>query len=257
MPPDSTLITSRTNPRVKQLRAAFSNQARLSSGLIALEGEHLLKAALAAGQPIKTIFLTESLPIPSWLPRSIELVRLPGDIFASVTDTRTPQGIAALLIPPTHTLEPLLTHPRALILIAVALQDPGNLGTLIRSAEAFGATAVLTTPNTVNPWNQKSVRASAGSIFRLPIAQITPEDLTGSSLQILATVPTDATPIHQLDLTQPTAILIGNEGAGLPQDWLALATQTTTIPTPGPVESLNAAVAASILLYESSRQRTF
>jgi TrmH family RNA methyltransferase len=158
-----------------------------------------------------------------------------------------------------------------LLLVAAGLQDPGNLGTLIRSAEAFAATAVLTTPGTVSPWNQKALRASAGSVFRVPVVAVSHADLAALKsrrIRLLAAIapeshsdargngtrverPSNAMP----DLTQPTALMIGNEGAGLSPDLLALADARISIPTPGPVESLNAAIAGSLLLYEASRQR--
>jgi len=270
----ATLIASRANPRVKQLRAAFTGHARLSGGLVAIEGEHLLFEAMRSGLAFKTIFLSQSAVAPAWLPRSVELIELTDEIFSSVVDTQHPQGIAALLVPPTWSLEdavpvqPSATHP-PLMLIAAALQDPGNLGTLIRSAEAFGATAVLTTPGTVSEWNQKALRASAGSVFRLPVIQVTPSDLADlkfSGLRLLAAVADavasdsvplaeKALPIAEANLTQPCALMIGNEGAGLSEDLLALADARITIPTPGRIESLNAAIAGSLLLYEASRQR--
>jgi RNA methyltransferase, TrmH family len=261
-------ITSRTNPRVKQLRAAFSASARgnlnarLSGGLIAIEGEHLLIEALRAGLAFKTIFLAESRTAPPWLPHAIELLRLSDEVFASIVDTQSPQGIAALLVPPTWTLEdasPANTTP--LLLIAAGLQDPGNLGTLIRSAQAFGATAVLTTPGTVSQWNQKALRASAGSVFCVPVISTTPADLTSLKLHLFAAVAdnepnsSNIIPTSAANLTQPCALLIGNEGAGLSAELLALAHTRITIPTPGRVESLNAAIAGSLLLYEASRQR--
>jgi TrmH family RNA methyltransferase len=145
-----------------------------------------------------------------------------------------------------------------LILIAVGLQDPGNLGTLVRSAEAFGATGVLTTSGTVSAWNQKAIRASAGSVFRVPIAAATPEameTLEQQGVKLLAAMKDDAMPIDEASLTGAIAFLIGNEGAGLSEGWLAMADERVTIPSPGAVESLNAAVAGSLLLYEASRQR--
>jgi TrmH family RNA methyltransferase len=272
MPASTTLVTSRANPRVKQLRAAFRGQARLSGGLAAIEGEHLLQEALRSGLPIKTIFLSERVDPPAWLPRGVELLHLPGDVFLSAVDTQHPQGIAALLVPPTWTLEdamPAKPRPAPLLLIAAALQDPGNLGTLIRSAEAFGATALLTTPGTVSEWNQKALRASAGSVFRVPVVAVTPTDITtlkSRGLHLFAAVADsdsnsdapqtpEAVAITAADLTQPCALMIGNEGAGLSADLLALANTRITIPTPGRVESLNAAIAGSLLLYEAARQR--
>ena len=253
------LLSSRANPRIKQLRAAFAGQARLSAGLIAIEGIHLIDEALRSGILFKTLFLDEHTPIPSAFPRNIEVLRLTRDLFVSLVETQSPQGIAALILPPVRTLDSALTGT-PLLLIAAALQDPGNLGTLIRSAEAFGATGLLTTPNTVSPWNQKSLRATSGSIFRLPLLQTTPEQLAtlkSHGIRLLAAVAPghNTTPAHLADLTSPCALLIGNEGAGLSPELLALTDARITIPCPGPVESLNAAIAASILLYEASRQR--
>src|SRR5580693_5130569 len=104
----ATLITSRANSRVKQLRAAFAGHARLSGGLIAIEGEHLLQEALRSGLPFKTIFVSERASVPEWAPRSVELIELTDEVFSSVVDTQSPQGIAALLVPPTRTFESLI-----------------------------------------------------------------------------------------------------------------------------------------------------
>jgi TrmH family RNA methyltransferase len=257
MPPPSEVVTSRSNARVKQLRAAFAGQARLASGLIAIEGEHILEEAVRSQQALKTVFLSERRDLPSFVPGGIEVVRLANDVFQSCVETQTPQGIAALLVPPVASVDDML-RGTPLLLIAVGLQDPGNLGTLIRSAEAFGATGVLTTPGTVSPWNQKAIRASAGSVFRVPTAAATPEameTLQQQSVCLLAAIKDDATPIDEALLTGPIAFLIGNEGAGLAEGWLQMADQRITIPCPGWVESLNAAVAGSLLLYEASRQR--
>jgi TrmH family RNA methyltransferase len=253
----SEVVTSRTNPRVKQLRAAFAGQARLASGLIAIEGEHLLEEAVRSGQALKTVFVSERRDVPDFVPGGVEVVRLANDVFQSCVEIQTPQGIAALLVPPVGSVSEMLVGT-PLLLIAVGLQDPGNLGTLVRSAEAFGATGVLTTPGTVSAWNQKAIRASAGSVFRVPIAAATPEameTLEQQGVRLLAAMKDDATPINEASLTGAIALLIGNEGAGLSEGWLAMADERVTIPCPGAIESLNAAVAGSLLLYEASRQR--
>jgi TrmH family RNA methyltransferase len=258
------LVTSRANARVKQLRAAFAGHARLSGGLVAIEGENLLREALDSGLPLKTIFLSERVAPPAWLPRGVELLVLAEEVFASAVDTQHPQGIAALLVPPVWKIESALpaNDNAALLLVAAGLQDPGNLGTLIRSAEAFGATAVLTTAGTVSEWNQKAVRASAGSVFRVPVVAITAEELIAlksRGVRLLAAVAPNADSGSEsaadAGLTNACALMIGNEGAGLGEEWLALADARISIPTPGRVESLNAAVAGSLLLYEASRQR--
>jgi TrmH family RNA methyltransferase len=258
------LVTSRANARVKQLRAAFAGHARLSGGLVAIEGENLLREALDSGLPLKTIFLSERVAPPAWLPRGVELLVLAEEVFASTVDTQHPQGIAALLVPPVWKIESALpaNDNAALLLLAAGLQDPGNLGTLIRSAEAFGATAVLTTAGTVSEWNQKALRASAGSVFRVPVVAITAEELIAlksRGVRLLAAVAPNADSGSEsaadAGLTNACALMIGNEGAGLGEEWLALADARISIPTPGRVESLNAAVAGSLLLYEASRQR--
>jgi TrmH family RNA methyltransferase len=255
------LVTSRANARVKQLRAAFAGHARLSGGLVAIEGENLLREALDSGLPLKTIFLSERVAPPAWLPRGVELLVLAEEVFASAVATQHPQGIAALLLPPRWEMA-AATAANALYLVAAGLQDPGNLGTLIRSAEAFGATAVLTTAGTVSEWNQKALRASAGSVFRVPVVAITAEELIAlksRGVRLLAAVAPNADSGSEsaadAGLTNACALMIGNEGAGLGEEWLALADARISIPTPGRVESLNAAVAGSLLLYEASRQR--
>jgi TrmH family RNA methyltransferase len=146
-----------------------------------------------------------------------------------------------------------------LVVILAGLQDPGNLGTILRSAEAFGADGVISLPGTVSAWNPKAVRASAGSVFRLPLLSVDAEEcflhLREADVKIWTTTVDAAEPADLVNLTGPVAFLIGNEGKGVPAELAALADGAITIPCPGPVESLNAAVAASVLLYEASRQR--
>jgi TrmH family RNA methyltransferase len=254
-------ITSRTNARVKSLRAAFSGEARRPGDLVGIEGEHLIAEALRSHLHLDTLFLREGSdsvldrPALTGLPTS-NLVVLSHDVFASAVDTASPQGIAATLAIPAVAPHDL-TQP-AVHLVLESLQDPGNLGTLLRSAEAFGIAQVFLTPDTVNPWNPKTIRASAGSVFRLPIVRDTLTNIAGH-LQS-ASVPwhaavansTRATPSMEANLLAPCALLIGNEGAGLSPEALALATSHIHIPCA--VESLNAAIAGSVLMYESLRQ---
>src|SRR5277367_155683 len=258
MGPD--VISSRTNARVKQLRAAFQGHARLSGGMVAIEGDHLLEEALRSGMVLKTVFVSERRAVPGVVPRGVEVMRLTEEVFGSVVETQSPQGVAALLVPPVFGLEDVMGSA-ALILIAVGLQDPGNLGTLVRSAEAFGATGVLTTPGTVSAWNQKALRASVGSVFRVPVVGVTAsevEGLKGRGVRLIAAVGSDGadvTAAQEMDFTAACAVMIGNEGSGLGTEWIEMCDERVTIPCPGAVESLNAAVAGSLLLYEASRQR--
>ena len=256
------VVTSRTNTRVKQLRAAFQGQARLSGGLVAIEGDHLLEEAIRSGMVLKTVFVSERREVPRSVPRSVEVLRVTNDILTSVAETQSPQGIAALIVPPVRELADIVNAPgTALILVAAGLQDPGNLGTLVRSAEAFGATGVLTTPGTVSAWNQKALRASVGSVFRMPVFAATLDEVVGlraRGIRLLAAVGEREDRVvaaQSMDFVGACALMIGNEGAGLSDEWLAVADARVTIPYPGNVESLNAGVAGSLLLYEASRQR--
>jgi TrmH family RNA methyltransferase len=255
------VISSRTNARVKQLRAAFSGQSRLSGGLVAIEGEHLVEEAVRSGVPLTTVFVSEGWP--KVVPGGAEVVRLKEDVFRSAVETQAPQGIAALLAPPEFALVDLLGSEgsAALIVVAAGLQDPGNVGTLVRSAEAFGATGVLTLPGTVSVWNQKALRASAGSVFRVPVVRVGASEIEGlkqRGVRLIAAVGAEGDDViaaQEMDFTAGCALMIGNEGAGLGMEWMEMCDARVTIPCPGPVESLNAAVAGSLLLYEASRQR--
>jgi TrmH family RNA methyltransferase len=257
------VISSRTNARVKQLRAAFQGHARLGGGMVAIEGDHLLEEALRSGMVLKTVFVSERREVPKIVPRGVEVMRLTEEVFRSVVETQSPQGVAALLVPPVWVLDDVMGSGEGspLILIAVGLQDPGNLGTLVRSAEAFGATGVLATPGTVSAWNQKALRASVGSVFRVPVVAVEASEMQGlkeRGVRLIAAVGSDGvdvTAAHEMDFSGACAVMIGNEGAGLAAEWMEMSDARVTIPCPGPVESLNAAVAGSLLLYEASRQR--
>jgi TrmH family RNA methyltransferase len=253
------LIESRQNPRVKELRAALSRSGRTPSGLIAIEGEHLVAEAMRSHLRFSTIFLRDGYKPPFALPKDAEHLLLPADVFASAVSTEQPQGIAALVHPPAFSLDMLFRAPAPLILVLASLQDPGNVGTLLRSAEAFAANGVLMLPGTASPWNPKSLRASAGSAFRVPAVNATEADaldlLARHNVPAIATVARAGPPVSDAPLANACALLIGNEGAGLSDSLLAAAAHRITIPMPGKVESLNAAIAGSLLLYEVSRQR--
>ncbi|WP_254061778.1 RNA methyltransferase [Granulicella sp. L60] len=246
---------------MKQLRAAFQGHARLSGGLVAIEGDHLLQEALRSGMVLKTIFVSERREVPRIVPRGVEVLRLSDDVFGSVVETQSPQGVAALLVPPVRVLEDVMGPGLPLVLVAVGLQDPGNMGTLVRSAEAFGATGILTTPGTVSAWNQKALRASVGSVFRMPVVAADAsemEALKQRGLKLFAAVGAQDAGVvsaQETEFTGPCALIIGNEGSGIAAEWMDMCDAHVTIPCPGPVESLNAAVAGSLLLYEASRQR--
>jgi TrmH family RNA methyltransferase len=166
-------------------------------------------------------------------------------------------------VPPQFQFEHIFgDQTAALVIVLAGLQDPGNVGTILRSAEAFGATGVLALPGTASVWNPKSLRASMGSAFRLPVVASTVSEafamMRAAGVLSVATVAPShagAAALDSAELQRPVALWIGNEGAGLMPEMIAGCESVVTIPCPGPVESLNAAIAAGVLLYEASRQR--
>jgi TrmH family RNA methyltransferase len=257
------IITSRTNARVKALRAASSGDASAPGELLAIEGENLIAEALRSGVRFDTVFVREGsenvLQRPALAGLDAEnWAGLSKDVFASAVDTASPQGIAALIvIPELPAMD--FKQSSSVVLIIESLQDPGNLGTLLRSAEAFGVKQIFVTHDTVSRWNPKTVRASAGSVFRVPVARAplasTKEFLASHGYKLFAAVAEagGATAAMDADLASCAAILIGNEGAGLSAAALALADERVHIPCM--TESLNAAIAGSTLMYEALRQR--
>jgi TrmH family RNA methyltransferase len=267
------IVQSKQNSRLKELRGALAHPGqgargmagRDSRGLAGIEGPKLLEEALRAGLRINCVFvaqgaehLLEGLPLPA----ETEVLLVPRELLDSALATETPQPMAALVEPPSWDWADVLggqTRAVPLIVVLAGLQDPGNLGTILRSAEAFGADGVVALPGTVSAWNPKAVRASAGSVFRLPLLSVSAEDclarLHDAVVKIWTTAVHGAEAASHINLSGPVALLIGNEGNGVPEALAALADGAVTIPCPGKVESLNAAVAVSVLLYEASRQR--
>lgn len=257
-------VTSRQNARVKELRRAFHAASPNLNGEVAIEGMHLLEEAIRSGLRLQTVFFSESArdrahKLLPQLSAHTETLLLPDDAFAGAVPTETPQGVAALVKVKEHTLNDAFAPRPALLVVAAGLQDPGNLGTITRSAEAFGATGLLLAERTVSPWNWKAVRASAGSIFRLPSVKVeivkVLEYAKASGVRVLATSSHKGTMIADVDLRQSVALIVGNEGAGVPREVLAQADEIIAIPQSSNVESLNAGIAASVILYEATRQR--
>lgn len=243
------------NPLCTTIRKAIQKGLRTDDGLVVAEGFHLLEEARRSRCPIETVIGTEA-ALQNW--NGLEQSHLETRIFSvdpvtfsTFSTTETPQGILALVRLPEWTLSELLRFPALLVLLD-GLQDPGNAGAIVRSAEAFGATGVIFLKGSASPYHPKTLRAAAGSLFRLPF--LTAPELPAVDFPIYATAKSDAQPIDAIDWHQPCGIVIGSEGRGVRPEILA-ACQPVTIPT-DTVESLNAAVAAGILLYEVRRQRS-
>jgi TrmH family RNA methyltransferase len=240
-----TLISDK-NPLLKEVRRLAAGGASGDDRLVLAEGPRLLEEALRSQIEIHAVILSESateMPVGN-----ARVVRVLDALFNKLASTESPQGVLALVRLPEWTQEDLLRGTLPLVVVLDGVQDPGNAGAILRTAEAFGATGAVLLKGTVSPSNPKCLRASAGSAFRVPIVSEIPEGLA-----LYAADPKAALPAAQADLRIPCGIVIGSEGHGVRPELAARATGLK-IPTVA-VESLNAAVAAGILLYEARRQR--
>lgn len=269
-------IEGRHNPLVKQLRRAFSRAELSEKGECAIEGLRILEEAIRSGLRFSAVFFRESAQgrAERLLPQigaQVETLLLPDALFDSLVPSESPQGIAALVRLKEFSFDDIIERVQVgPIVVLAGLQDPGNLGTILRSSEAFGSAGVVLGEGTVSPFNSKVVRASAGSVFRLPIVhgqahgqtksataklEEVSDKLRAQGVRLIATSSHKGTPLDQSDLKGPAAIFFGNEGAGLSREVMARMHESIAIPHTAQVESLNAGVAASIVLYEAARQR--
>lgn len=262
-------IEGRHNALVKELRYAFARAERTEDGHCAIEGVRIVEEAIRSGLRFRAIFFKESAQnlAERLLPQigaNVDTLRLPDKLFDSAVPTDTPQGVAALVRLKEFSLADVLERMQVgPIIVLAGLQDPGNLGTILRSSEAFGSAGVVLGEGTVSPFNSKVIRASAGSVFRLPVVgaktagglEAISAKLRAESVRSIATSSHKGTPLDQANLTGPLAIFVGSEGSGLARALLAQADELVAIPHTPQVESLNAGVAGSIFLYEAARQR--
>jgi TrmH family RNA methyltransferase len=247
-------ITSAQNPLLKDVRRAVAHGGLTSQGWCVAESFHLLNEALRSGRQVNAVIVAESASdeVDARVGRhNLKRAILPDKEFHKLASTENSQGVIALVTPATWTRDDLYRGV-PLVVALDRIQDPGNAGAIVRTAEAFGATGVIFLKGSVNPYNPKTLRASAGSLFRIPfLAGAGTDDLRGVTLY--AAMPS-GTSLDKADLAAPCGLVIGSEAHGVSPELRSMATEIS-IPTSG-VESLNAAVAAGILLYEARRQRT-
>lgn len=257
-------VSSRSNSLVKELRRTLAQGQPSPEGYIGLEGIRIIEEAIRSGLRLQAVFFRGSSEdradrLLQQLSHHVETILLPDDVFDSAVATENPQGVAALAVPRKSTMDEMFAAPMPLVVVAAGIQDPGNLGTLLRSAEAFGASGVLACEGTVSPFNSKVVRAAAGSLFRLPVVSAKFADclphLHEHGLRLFATSSHKGTDLDKAVMSGPCCILVGNEGAGLARNILTEVDEIIVIPHSSKVESLNAGVAASLVLYEAARQR--
>jgi TrmH family RNA methyltransferase len=256
------VISSRHHPIVKE----FRDLARGAGPLMLLDGWHLLSEAAAAHLSVEKIAVCgpltakETVIVDRLRRHGALVVEVSGSVLNALSPVNSPTGVVASARVPSVTSANMLSPAPALVLAASGLQDPGNAGAIIRSAAAAGATGVVLDDLSADPWGWKALRASMGSAFHVPVVRSRAlgaliKDWKAAGVRIVATGPRDGVSMYDVDLTKPTVLLLGGEGAGLPAELAALATTRVTIPMHGGVESLNAAVAAALIMYEAQRQR--
>ena len=263
--PSRVTITSRQNPLVTRFRTAARGDV---GGVILLDGSHLVADAHTAGVTFQLVAVTPGSRekddiriLVDMLERGgVEVITVSASVMNAVSPVKTPSGMVALAERPVAAAGALYAGSAALAVIAVDVQDPGNLGAIVRVAEAAGATGFIAAGGSANPFGWKALRGSMGSALRLPIASAieTDEaiaDARRHGCRIVATVPRDGTSLFEVDLTGPIAVAIGGEGQGLPSSVVEAADERVTIQMQAPVESLNAAVTAALIVYEAARQR--
>ena len=276
------VISSRENRWLKEFRVALRGGLATASGAVGVEGVRLVEEALTSGCRVEGVLFSESgerwrerlAPLVGRAEVGFPVLRTTDRLFEGIADTEHPQGVAALVVPRTTEIADILARPQtecaALLVVLAGVHDPGNVGTIVRTAAAFGATGVITAATgqsgTASPFAPKALRASAGAALHMPM-------LTGMALGILLTqlkvagIRTVASCVHEeggsveavapweVAWCEPVAFLVGNEGAGLPEEVVHAADGRIHIPMATKVESLNAGAAAAVVLYEAYRQR--
>ena len=259
-------ITSRRNPLVTRCRALAHDA---TADEILLDGFHLVFEASAAGVAVlHAIVAREALGrveirrlVEQLTARGTNVAFAASAVMDAVSPVRSASDIVAIASRPVSDVERVYGGDVPLVLVAADVQDPGNLGAMVRVAEAGGASGVIAAGTAASPWSWKALRGSMGSAFRLPIATHdhcahAVEDARRHGCRIVATVPRNGRSHFDADLSGPVAIMIGSEGTGLASEIVEAADLRIAIPMKAPVESLNAAVAAALLIYEACRQRT-
>lgn len=260
-------IRSRQHPFVQRCRQ-LARGYDPAIGEILLDGVHLIREAVESGLSVLTVAVRSDARTQPDMARLIQRVSDAGgevldasvEVIAAASPVRTPSGIVAIATFAPQPLERVFARTPALVVAAVDVQDPGNVGAIVRSAEAAGATGVVVAGHSADPLGWKAIRGSMGSVFRVPVASIVTTDALvaiarARGLVLMATIPAGGRDLFGVDLTRPTLVLVGGEGGGLPRDLLGAAECHMRIPMDAPVESLNVAVATGVILFEARRQR--
>jgi TrmH family RNA methyltransferase len=261
------LISSTSNPLIKRIRALDERKHRRREGAFFVEGLQPVWQAVEGGAQIETFVVAPELlvsepaqrMIAEQEARGVRVARVARAIFASLSDREGPTGLAAIVRAQTIKLEDLSVRPDAPLVVLHEIGNPGNLGTIIRTADAAGAGGIILLGETTDPFAPAAVKASMGSLFAVPIAHLAdPERFfawaTAHGVAVVTTSARATTTHWSADYPRPLALLFGSEGTGLPPEILARGDLQVTIPMTGTARSLNLAIAAGVLLYEIRRQ---
>ena len=253
-------ITSRENSIYKLVRALSQKKVRENNGLFLIEGTRLIEEANSCGIKIKYLIINETAENVPKINQDCQVLRLPNNLFKKVSNTVSSQGIIAVVEQIEISLADIILGTNPLVVVLNGLQDPGNLGTIIRTSAAAGATAVLLTEGTVDLYNPKVVRSTMGSLFQVPIVSGLDDNeavkwLNYNSINIMVADLDSEEYYYSANLKDSFALVIGNENRGANDIWRKAAYKKIKIPILGSTESLNASVAAGIILYDAVRQR--
>ena len=260
-------ISSRQNPLVQRFRQLASGDADGAPTDVLLDGEHLVREALASRIPVDVAAFSDAIlearlgALASDISRhGGRVVSVTGPVLAAMSPVRQPSGVVAIATLKRTSLDDALRQEPQLVFLLSDVQDPGNVGAIVRAGEACGVTGIVAGDGTADPYGWKALRGSMGSTFRVPVAARVPlADAARAArtrrLRVVAAVPRTGTSLPDFDLRAPLAILLGGEGQGIPDQLLQLADARLSIPMRDPVDSLNVGVAAALIAYEASRQR--
>jgi TrmH family RNA methyltransferase len=247
-------ITSKRNPRLRELRRLHDRKHRREQGLFVAEGEDLVAEALRHGSAPRTVYSVKGAGLPFSLPAGVEHVEAGAEALSAVSSLGSGSRVIGVFeTPDMWELQPVTSS----CVYLHDVSDPGNVGTVLRAAHAFGAKAVVLSERTADPFGPKAVRASMGAVFAVPVARAgVGEARAGLGLAAVALVPNAGTPLRALDLAAPVLFVVGAERTGLPAEVVGECESVAHVPVaPGGVDSLNVAMTATLCLYESAVHR--
>ncbi len=261
-------ITSHSNPRIKEVLDIKRRKSRVKHGSFIIEGPHLIEMALGADTPVGEVFFSEAFGrkkegqkiLKLLAERTSNIFEVADHVFLKLAETETPQGIIAVAACRPVSLQQLRLKGSPLLVVSDGIQDPGNLGTIIRTADASGADAVIILPGTCDVFMQKTIRATAGSLFNIPVVHALVDEFTdwlrSRKINLAITAADAEHSLFEARLDRPVALVFGNEAHGVREELKRAADIVLRIPIYGKAESLNVATAAAVCLYEAARQRS-